>query len=205
MGDLEAPKALIYFIDYVLCTLRVPPLSPFQHHFMWLKELAALFFEWRNTIRKAHQIYGQSVDSFISLAQTLRLYENSFTSKHCASLFGLSKRVNPTSRARPTRLTQGEFQEALGRLILVRVCKSDEKKKRRESTMGLGPKKAEKASKIGKDAQGNKLRGKKLFIAGARAILQQNSAQINENRKQAFMARMETLLKMVDEKVRVKA
>lgn len=208
--DLLPEDALGYFVDYVCSALAVPPLAPFPQAFMWSVHLANLFFDWRNTIRKAHMVYGSNVDGVVAMAQNLRLYENSFTSKHCASVFALSKRVTPRDgeRKRPYRLSLAEFQELLGRLILVRMCKTDEKRKRRERTIGLRKGKNEmgmetKVMTLRERPDGSGLmRGRELFKAAIQKVQARDPAQIMENRSKAFVLRMEQVLKMVYDKVR---
>jgi len=205
--DLFPDDALCYFMDYVACHLAVPPLAPFPQNFMWLTPVANLFFDWRITIRKAHSIHGHNVDGIVALAQNLRLYENSFTSKHCASVFALSKWVDPSKRdeKRPYRLTLGEFQELLGRLILVRMCKTDEKRKRRKLALGLGKdKKQAKVKSLRERPDGTLMKGAELFRAAVNKVIARGASQIMQNREKAFVLRMEQVLKMVYEKVKGK-
>jgi len=202
--ELEVEKALIYFCDNIIDKLLVPPLAPFPYHYLYLTEVANLFFDWRNTLRKAHHLYAHNVDGFIALCQALRLYENSFTAKHCASVFALSKKVTISGSKRPFRLTMSEFQETLGRLILVRTCKTEEKKIRRRRTMGIIKLEDEFPPFSRITIDGRVLYGKELFRAAVQAVVNRSPVQIIKNRKNAFFHRMETLLKMIDEKVRVK-
>jgi len=119
-GMLDSLKI---FVDKVLVVrLLKPPLSPFPKNLMWTSEVNAVFIEHTQTLHAAHERFGRNANSFIQLAQLMKLYDKTFTAKNVCSLFALARQ--PHVDAWETKGTKGltfvEFGEALVRFSLVR-------------------------------------------------------------------------------------
>jgi len=119
-GMLDSLKV---FVDRVI-SIRIlkPPLAGFPKTLMWTSEVNAVFVEHTQTLHAAHERFGRNANSFIQLAQLMKLYDKTFTAKNVCSLFALARQ--PHVDAWETKGTKGltfvEFCEALVRFSLVR-------------------------------------------------------------------------------------
>lgn len=128
-AERSLADALKQFTDKVLVekVLR-PPLAPFPKALMWTSEVNGVFLEHTQTLRQAHERYGKNTNSFIQLAQLMKLYDKTFTAKNVASLFALARQplVDAYQTKGTTSLTYAEFSESLVRFSLVRRNQSEQ-------------------------------------------------------------------------------
>lgn len=124
-GPLENTMSacLKIFVDKVIVErILKPPLAPFPKSLMWTSEVSSVFIEHTQTLHLAHERFGRNANSFIQLAQLMKLYDKTFTAKNVCSLFALARQ--PHVDAYETKGTRGlafaEFCEALVRFSLIR-------------------------------------------------------------------------------------
>jgi hypothetical protein len=98
-----------------------PPLSPFPRGLALQACVVrdTLLARWK-TLRQAYERFGSNETSFQRLAQLLKLCDRSFTAKHVASIYALSRRPMKTSlQSANTGLLFEEFSEAVARFALI--------------------------------------------------------------------------------------
>jgi len=112
------------FADTILAgRVMQAPLAPFPRGLlMEAGDLSSALLARRKTLREAWERFGGSGAAFQRLAQLLKLCDRSFTAKHVASIYGLSRR--PEADFQPTKtgsssLRYDEFCEAVARLALI--------------------------------------------------------------------------------------
>jgi hypothetical protein len=101
--------------------IMLPPLSPFPRGLpLQVGEVCDILLARRKTIREAWERFGGSDGAFQRLAQLLKLCDRSFTAKHVASIYALSRRPQPDLKVMKVRgLAYDEFCEAIARLALI--------------------------------------------------------------------------------------
>lgn len=73
----------------------------------------------RKSLRQAFERFGSNETSFQRLAQLLKLCDRSFTAKHVASIYALSRRPIKHPSPQSSTLNLDEFSEAVARLALI--------------------------------------------------------------------------------------
>jgi hypothetical protein len=143
-------ECLKIFVDRVLVErILRPPLAPFPKALMWTSEVNSVFIEHTQTLHLAHERFGRNANSFIQLAQLMKLYDKTFTAKNVCSLFALARQPHVDAwETKGTRgLTFAEFCEALVRFSLVRRNQNEQNSifkdlsalsKAKEETKGRG-------------------------------------------------------------------
>jgi hypothetical protein len=119
--ELSTSRAFQKFTDKILVgRIMQPPLSPFPRG-LALKAGAVrdILLARRKSLRQAYERFGSNETSFQRLAQLLKLCDRSFTAKHVASIYALSRRPVKYPTAQSSTLNYDEFSEAVARLALV--------------------------------------------------------------------------------------
>lgn len=123
------PAALAFrsFADKILVgRIMQPPLSKFPRGLaVQVGAVCDTLLARRKTIREAWERFGSSENAFQRLAQCLKLCDRSFTAKHVASIYALSRRPQVTCASNTGVLIGGgglaydEFCEAIARLAMI--------------------------------------------------------------------------------------
>eukprot|EP00397_Hematodinium_sp_SG-2012_P006415 GEMP01006445.1.p1 GENE.GEMP01006445.1~~GEMP01006445.1.p1 ORF type:complete len:1033 (+),score=242.21 GEMP01006445.1:44-3142(+) len=206
--DRGVTDAFSAFVDHCVPSVLAMPLAPFHRDYMGHADVQAKFFDWRETIKSAYSMFATSPLKFVTLTQTVRLYEKSFTAKHSASVFALSKQPAPLARTHQ-KLTPSEFQEAFARLVLVKMHTGQNDKRvsqqlpLQQSTQKSWRRRGVPQETIRGPLYGTTLKGADLFREVVRILVARNVTEILAARTRAFASRLESLIRLLDEKLKV--
>lgn len=122
--DTSTSAGIQKFADEILSKrVLVPPLSPFPRGLLLqVGEVRDTLLARRSNIREAWERFGGNEQAFQRLSKLLKLCDRSFTAKHVASIFALSKHPQTDVKSLNklgSALAYNEFCEAIGRLALI--------------------------------------------------------------------------------------
>jgi hypothetical protein len=114
-------QAILKFADQILSgRIMQPPLSAFPRG-LALKAgvVRDTLLARRKSLQQAYERFGSNETSFQRLAQLLKLCDRTFTAKHVASIYALSRRPLRHASTQCSTLNYDEFSEAVARLALI--------------------------------------------------------------------------------------